>query len=127
IEFAYARIAEDFKVEEEVWTGRGELSDMGSHVLTHDYNSLGLVTNTSTLVGNFGYVYDNANRLSALLNPFNEEFQFIYNLDNRLTMISRPGSVTCHVFDVTNFLTEIRHENSSGDVIGKFEYARDEI
>jgi len=127
IEFFYTRIAEEFKVEEEAWTGRGELSDMGSQVLTHDYNSLGLVTNTSTLVGNFSYVYDNANRLSALLNPFNEEFQFDFDLANRLTKISRSGSVTHHVFDATNFLTEIRHENSGGDVIGKFEYARDEI
>lgn len=127
VEFVYVRLFEEFKVEEEIWTGRGELSDMGSHVLTHDYNSLGLVTNTSTLAGNFGYVYDNANRLSALLNPFNEEFQFDFDLANRLTKISRPGSVTHHVFDVTNFLTEIRHENLSGDVIGKFEYARDAI
>lgn len=127
IEFDYARIAESFKVEEEVWTGRGELSGMGSHVLTHDYNSLGLVTNTLTVVGNFSYTYDNANRLSALLNPFNEEFQFDFDLANRLTKISRPGSTTQHVFDATNFLTEIRHENLSGEVIGKFEYARDAI
>src|SRR5690606_14288356 len=126
IEYTYSRFVDDFKVDEEVWTGRGELSGMGSQVLAHDYNSFGLVTNTSTLVGSFSYAYDNANRISALLNPFNEEFQFDFDLANRLTKISRPGSVTHHVFDATNFLTEILHENSSGDVIGKFKYARDE-
>ena len=78
--------------------------------------------------GRTTYSYDAANRLTSLLNPFNERTTWVYDaLSRASTLTLANGAVTTYAYDAAGRLTLLRNTKSDGTTISSFEYGNDSV
>lgn len=123
INFSYTKIGKDYYVSSTQSAG----TSMPDSELIYSYDELGNRTQMDSSWGSFFYAYDAGNRLTQIKNHKNEIFGFNYDVANRLTGITRPGSSTSLSFDVNSFVTSIVHSKDVNTVIESFSYTRDAL
>lgn len=93
----------------------------------YTYSAAGNRIGMSSFLGSVGYNYNNSNLISNVTNHKGEVFGFAYDFANRLTSMSRPGSLsTINTYDANSFLTSMTHKKS-GTTISGFGYGRDQV
>lgn len=127
IEFDYIRKEAGDLVSDVSFQGKGDHSSMGAYQLEMVYDNLGNRTALGSPVGEYQYDYDEGSRLVKISNHLEEEFGFAYDNGNRLTDIVAPKHSTSFAFDETNFLTQILHANLSNATLTSFIYTKDAI
>jgi YD repeat-containing protein len=66
------------------------------------------LTSCTTPNGTVGYTYDNANRLTALSNPYSESASYTYNNGNLLTQVTHANSSSInYAYDGLNRATDV--------------------
>ena len=121
--FNYKKIGKEYYVSQTNTSG----TDMLSSEIQYSYDDLGNRVTMATGFGSFAYAYDSNSRLTGITNHKDENFNFEYDVANRLTRVLRPGSTTELNFDANSFLTSLVHKKSTNSVIESFTYTRDAI
>ena len=106
-------------------SGRGNLIAYPGITLTYDYDENG---NRKELQDSYGGIYrrsyDDADRLTEIVNPKGERFTYTYSDAAAELVLARPGSQTTIAADPTGFVKKILHQ-AEGVTLASFDYQRD--
>ncbi|MCP3938599.1 MAG: RHS repeat protein, partial [Actinomycetia bacterium] len=101
--------------------------DPAGHQLGYTYDLDGNRTSLTATVGTVAlttsYTYDPANRLATVIDNQGGVTSLDYDLNGNRSSLVFPNSVTTsYTYDTLNQLTDLRSENSLGDVLQHYQY-----
>jgi RHS repeat-associated protein len=74
------------------------------------------------------YTYDNANRLTSIINGGGRTYSYQYDNLGRRTKLGYPNGATANYsYDTSGSLTSLIHKTSSGAIIDSFTYTLDKV
>jgi RHS repeat-associated protein len=97
--------------------------------LNYQYNILGNKTKLTYPDGAVvNYTYDNANRLTSIINGGGRTYSYQYDNLGRRTKLGYPNGATANYsYDTSGSLTSLIHKTSSGAIIDSFTYTLDKV
>jgi RHS repeat-associated protein len=96
-----------------------------SHNISYSYNKLDQRMLLESNFQNISYSYTNSDQLESLISSATGNYGFNYDEANRLVQISRPGSTSQFSYDLGSSLSKISHKNQGATEISFHEYTYD--
>tara|TARA_B110001454_G_scaffold28073_1_gene27451 strand:- start:45847 stop:53748 length:7902 start_codon:yes stop_codon:yes gene_type:complete len=116
----YSTISKTFDTKSRELThlvsGKPSLGSYPAVNLSYSYDQNGNMETMQSAPISLAFSYDQSDRLKQVSNSFGDTFNFDFDLSNKITRISRPGSISNFTYNSGGALENIVHSNSSGTI-----------